>query len=380
MIDADDFLTPAKELGYDFYCGVPCSFLTPFINSAITNPSLDYVAATSEGEAVAVAAGAWLAGRKTVVMCQNSGLGNAVNPLTSLNYPFQIPTLFITTLRGAPGLADEPQHELMGRITHQLLDVMEIKHAGFPKDRSTVQAALQMAEDQMTETHLPYAMTMSKGSVSDSAPVPQPTTATKSGDVHNFVDGTEFPSRIATLERLLAAAPDSAAIIATTGKCGRELFTLEDREQHLYQVGSMGCAAAMGLGVALNTDRKTIVIDGDGALLMKMGSLATIGSYAPENLIHIVLDNASYDSTGGQPTVSPGIDFAQIAASSGYTQGYQCASVSGFDKALSLTLTQSGPHLIHMKIAPGSAKNLGRPTVKPSDVARRFKDFLTALK
>ena len=115
MINADDFLSPARDAGYDFYTGVPCSFLTEIINRVISDISLDYVGAASEGEAVAIASGAWLAGRKTVVMCQNSGLGNTVNPLTSLNHPFRIPTLMIVTWRGQPGITDEPQHELMGR-------------------------------------------------------------------------------------------------------------------------------------------------------------------------------------------------------------------------------------------------------------------------
>jgi phosphonopyruvate decarboxylase len=110
MIEADSFLKPAVEAGFDFYTGVPCSFLTPIINRVISDAGLDYVGAASEGEAVAIAAGAWLAGRGTVVMCQNSGLGNAVNPLTSLNYPFQIPTLLIVTWRGGPGIDDEPAH------------------------------------------------------------------------------------------------------------------------------------------------------------------------------------------------------------------------------------------------------------------------------
>ncbi|MBT6441914.1 MAG: phosphonopyruvate decarboxylase, partial [Alphaproteobacteria bacterium] len=124
MIPADTFLVPARARGFDFYSGVPCSFLTPVINRVISDRSLDYVGATSEGEAVAIAAGAWLAGRKTVVMCQNSGLGNTVNPLTSLNWPFRIPTLLIVTWRGQPGLKDEPQHALMGTITAGLLDTM----------------------------------------------------------------------------------------------------------------------------------------------------------------------------------------------------------------------------------------------------------------
>src|ERR1700760_4611463 len=128
MIDADVFLAEAARAGFDFYTGVPCSFLTPLINGVLSDAATRYVGAAGEGEAVAIASGAWLAGRKTVVMCQNSGLGNAVNPLTSLNAPFRIPTLLITTWRGQPGLKDEPQHVLMGQITQKLLSVIDVEH------------------------------------------------------------------------------------------------------------------------------------------------------------------------------------------------------------------------------------------------------------
>ena len=167
-----------------------------------------------------------------------------------------------------------------------------------------------------------------------------------------------------------------ASVIATTGKCGRELFTVADRSQHLYQVGSMGGAAAMGLGVALNVGNPVVVLDGDGAALMKMGTLATIGAYGPQNLIHIVLDNGTYDSTGGQPTVSQSVDFAGVAAACGYERGYRCDSLDGFLGALKSAAADTGPHLIHMRIAPGSLEKLGRPSIKPEDVALRFKDFL----
>src|SRR3982751_6768411 len=132
MIAASDFLAEAGRAGYDFYTGVPCSYLTPLINGVLSSPDLAYVGAASEGEAVAIAAGAWLAGRRTVVMCQNSGLGNAVNPLTSLNAPFRIPTLFVTTWRGESGIADEPQHEVMGQITQKLIALMGLAQEPFP--------------------------------------------------------------------------------------------------------------------------------------------------------------------------------------------------------------------------------------------------------
>src|SRR5579875_695729 len=166
MITANTFLSEAGRAGFDFFTGVPCSFLTPLINGVLSDRALTYVGAASEGEAVAIAAGAWLAGRKTVVMCQNSGLGNAVNPLTSLNAPFRIPTLLVVTWRGQPGLKDEPQHALMGRITQELLRVIEVPHRPFPSDPAEIAAALDEAEAAMGGG-VPFAFVMEKGSVAD---------------------------------------------------------------------------------------------------------------------------------------------------------------------------------------------------------------------
>ena len=378
MIRADDFLDPAAAAGFDFYTGVPCSFLTPVIDRVISRPDLMYVGAASEGEATAIAAGAWLAGRRTVMMCQNSGLGNAINPLTSLNRPFRIPTLIIVTWRGQPGLKDEPQHAMMGRITGTLLDDMGVPHAPFPKAPSDVRPALGAARATMDETGLPYAFIMEKGSVASAELEQAPAATPRGGRLEDLTTGGERPTRFAALERVLESAPESGAFIATTGKCGRELFTLADRGQHLYQVGSMGCASAMGLGVALNVSRPVIVLDGDGAALMKMGNLATIGMQAPANLVHVLLDNGVHDSTGGQATVSPGVDFARVALACGYATGVSADDLGGFGSALAGAFGAAGPHMIHLRIQPGSLDELGRPTVPPDQVARRFKAFLAS--
>jgi phosphonopyruvate decarboxylase len=376
VIAADEFLAPAAARGLDFYTGVPCSFLTPIINRVIGDTAIEYVGAASEGEAVAIAAGAWLAGRGTVVMCQNSGLGNAVNPLTSLNHPFRIPTLLIVTWRGQPGLKDEPQHELMGEITGKLLDVIEVPHAPFPDHEKAVGSALDTAGAVMA-TDQPFAFIMEKGAVRDDGLDQAPRPARPAGTHTDQRGHGARPARVQVLELVLALVPEAAAVIATTGKCGRELFTLADRPQHLYQVGSMGCASAMGLGVALNAARPVVVLDGDGAALMKMGSLATVGAYAPGNLVHVVLDNGAHDSTGGQATVSASVDFAEVAVACGYASGSICDDTAGFDQAFRAALAAPGPHLIHARIAPGSMANLGRPTVKPAGVARRFKEFVS---
>ena len=377
LISADDFIIPAQERGYDFYTGVPCSFLTPFINRTIGSKKTDYVGATSEGEAIAIAAGAWLAGHKTVVMCQNSGLGNCVNPITSLNFPFRIPTLLITTWRGQPGLKDEPQHKLMGQITQSLMELMRVQCMTFPPMPVEITGALDRAEKVIGESNLPFGFIMEKGSVGPEELDQAPAEPKPPGSYKDLRTGKIKANRYQTLEKTLECVSDETALIATAGKCGRELFTIADRPQHIYQVGSMGGASGMGLGVALNTDKPVVVLDGDGAALMKMGSLATIGAYAPENLIHVVLDNGVHDSTGGQATVSPHVDFAQVALACGYRQAATTDTLAGFGEALAKVSENSNPSLIHAKINTGSIDNLGRPTVAPEDIARRFQKFIT---
>jgi phosphonopyruvate decarboxylase len=376
MIKAADFILEAKRRGFDFYTGVPCSFLTPLINGVLSDPSLAYVGAASEGEAVAIAAGAWVAGRRTVVMCQNSGLGNAVNPLTSLNAPFRIPTLLITTWRGEPGIKDEPQHELMGAVTQDLLSLIKVANAPFPNAIEAIGPAFSHAVSVMEDAQLPFGWVMRKGDVAETALNQAPLPVRPKGERHTEDGAGPPPTRAEALEQFLSMVGDEAAVIATTGKCGRELFTLDDREQHLYQVGAMGGASGMALGVALNSERPVVVLDGDGAALMKLGALATIGAYAPPNMTHIILDNGVHDSTGGQATVSASVDFAAIALACGYSYAASCATLTGFAAAFRAAQSQVGPRLIHLRVAPGSMESLGRPTVKPADVVRRFKAFL----
>ncbi|MBV9654661.1 MAG: phosphonopyruvate decarboxylase [Acetobacteraceae bacterium] len=376
MIDASAFLAAAQDTGIGFYTGVPCSFLTPLINRTASDRALRYVGAASEGEAVGIAAGAWLAGRETAVMCQNSGLGNAVNPLTSLNAPFRIPTLLVVTWRGQPGRKDEPQHALMGRITQQLLDVIEVPHRPFPDRDEAIRPALDGAREAMQRTSLPFAFVVEAGSLRDEALDETPHHRPPPGRRLEFCEGGEHPARIALLERLLALAPADAPIVATTGKTGRELFTLADRAQHFYLVGSMGCASPLALGVALTSGGRVIVLDGDGAALMKLGAMATIGAYRPSGLLHVLLDNGVHDSTGGQATVSPAIDFAGVALACGYAAAISCDTEAGFADALAQALSAPGPVLLHARIRAGSLAKLGRPTVAPHEVAQRFRAFL----
>lgn len=375
MLEATHFVDTALSSGFDFYTGVPCSFLTPLVNETSSRRDLSYVVATSEGEAVAIAAGAYLAGKKTIVMSQNSGLGNMINPLTSLNFPFRIPTLLIVTWRGRPGHPDEPQHEFMGRITSSMLALLQIPTALLPSSDDLTRTFMTTISSAIASGSS-YALIARKGDFAETnlseRPLPHKTVAAiERGD-----ESSDRPARVSVLEHLLGLVTDDTAIIATTGKTGRELYTLQDRDQHLYMVGAMGSASAVGLGVAMSSRKPVVVVDGDGAALMRMGTFATVGALGPENFLHILLDNGVHDSTGGQQTVSNRVDWGSIAAATGYRHIVSVTRIDDFARAFCALQSQLGPNCLHVRTHPGSIKNLGRPKVAPHEVAVRFSNFL----
>lgn len=382
MISADKFLTPARELGFNFFTGTPCSYLKPFINYVIDTDGFDFIDSVNEGEAVAIAAGATVAGKRAVVMFQNSGLGNAVNPLTSLTYTFNIPVMVITTLRGEPGGAhDEPQHELMGQITTELLETMRMKWAFFPNTEADVMPALKLADDYMKSTNQPFVFVMRKDDISDYKLQKKPAVSQKVLSVNHsdlFELGyKERTTRTPVLEVIQKELGQDVAVIATTGKTGRELYEVGDLKNQFYMVGSMGCALAFGLGIALVKPKlKVVVIDGDGALLMRTGTMATVGAYRPNNLVHILIDNEAHDSTGGQGTVTGGISFGAVALGFGYEQVYSTDKLEAFKNILDVVKNSKSSTFIHLKTQKGSPEKLGRPKVTPAEVSLRFAEFV----
>ena len=380
MIEASEFLAALDAEGYGPYLGVPCSFLTPFINYTIASPRHEYLTVCNEGEAVAVAAGAYFAGRKPVVMFQNSGLSNALSPLTSLTWPFKIPLLMITTHRGEPGLKDEPQHELMGEITEPMLKLAQIGCGPFPREAGEIQPAVSQALQHLKARSLPWAWIMKHGSVSDSPAPPESKVEWRHGEAFPGEDPHLLPTmtRAEAISAVADTAPAHAAIVATTGKIGRELFTLRERPGNLYVVGSMGCASSIGLGIARyrKNGGPVVVLDGDGAALMRLEALASVGSYAPANLIHVILDNRMHESTGGQESLSGGVRFDWMALSCGYATAETLRSPAALHQAVARALSTPGPHLIHVRVLPGALANLGRPTLTPVQVKERFMGFL----
>ncbi len=377
MIEASKFVESAKHLGFDFWAGVPCSYLTPFINYTIGDTELTYISSANEGDAVAVATGAALGGHRSVAMMQNSGLGNAVSPLTSLNHVFRIPVLLVVTLRGEPGKPDEPQHELMGQITPELLETMRIPWSWFPDRDEDVEDVLHTAIAHMDSTGRPYALIMKKGMV---APYPLgqvsefEKTRVSNGDTINNEE-PESPSRHDVLKELVACTlAEETVLIASTGFNGRELYAIEDRPNQLYMVGSMGCAASLGLGLSLvRPDKKVVVIDGDGATLMRMGNIATVGAYGGDNFYHLMLDNRVHESTGGQATVSSAIDFQAVAMACGYKGVLHLEQDSGGVESF---LQAKAPAFMSVVTSRGVPEGLPRPSVKPAEVARRLMEHL----
>lgn len=377
MIDAGLFVEAAARRGVRLFTGVPCSYLKPFINYVIDAPEIRYVPAANEGDAVAIATGSELAGQHAAVMFQNSGLGNAVNPLTSLNYSFQLPVLLIVTLRGEPGGPhDEPQHELMGRITTRLLETMEIRWEYFPDAAANIEPTLDRALDAMLTHRLPYALVMRQGTVADYKLRSRPVERTLECAAGAAANQVPVATRAEMLRAVQASTEPSDVIVATTGYTGRELYALGDRENQIYLVGSMGCASSVGLGMAIaQPQRRVIVLDGDGAALMRLGSLATIGYERPRNLRHMLLDNGVHESTGGQSTVSRSLDFCQIAAACGYARTARVTTAT--ELAREVAADARGLSFVHVPICPGVQEKLPRPTIAPPAVAQRLQRFLT---
>ncbi len=363
--------TLVKEKGYSFFSGVPCSYFTSLYHHLLADKTMTYIAAPHEGLATSIAVGAVLAGKKAAVIMQNSGLGNAINPLTSLCIPYGIPLLLFISGR-AYQIEDEPQHRIMGTRMHAMLQTLGISAYDLSEDGKEV----VLGDNEAYKTNKPVALVVKKGLLEKDKDMLQQRVALPKASAPVYTDKTqERMSRTAALQ-IIAQQTSGCAVITTTGTSSREFFTIADRAGHFYMQGSMGHAAGIGLGVALHTQKKVVVVDGDGALLMHMGILSTIGFYQPKNLVHIVIDNEAYESTGNQYTTP--VDFAQVAASCGYAFVAYCSTEESFQKLLPETLSRDGPLLIHVKVGPSENKEVPRITnaLTQPELAQRFMGFL----
>jgi len=375
MIDTEKFGHALERLGYDLFSGVPCSFLKDMINYAINTGR--FIQAANEGDAVAVCAGATLGGRKTVVLMQNSGLTNAMSPLTSLNYTFKIPVLGFVSLRGEAGIGDAPQHELTGLKTEAMLDAAGVKYAFLDTDTEAAISQLKKAHEIILKNRAFFFIVRKNTFEKTQLETEMRPASRDRKAVSGKMPQEPFLTRMEALSSIASKQDNETLFLACTGKTGRELFELGDMPNNFYMIGSMGCVGAIGLGLSLaRPDKRVVAIDGDGALLMRMGILATNGYYAPGNLFHVLLDNGTYDSTGGQSTVSETVNFPAIAHACGYSRVVCAQTAEEIKKEISKWKQDPGLTFLYVPVKKGSKKTLGRPTLTPVEMKERFEAFI----
>ena len=358
----------------DFFTGVPDSQLKALCDALMERYGISerHIIAANEGNAVALATGHFLAsGQVPTVYFQNSGEGNAMNPLASLcaKGVYAIPLLLVIGYRGEPGIKDEPQHLFQGEITLSFLDMMAIPYFILEKETT---------EEELTDAMRGFAAVFREGR--------QAAIVVKKGALEK---STAFPyrNRYTLIRedaiRTVLSYTGKSPVVSTTGKISREVYEIRDArgEGHgldFLTVGSMGHASSIALGIALQKKgEKVFCLDGDGAVLMHLGAMATIGASAPKNFVHILFNNEAHETVGGQPTVSASVQYGKLAEAVGYRKYRKVEERESLEKALQEMAEEEGPILIEICCALHSRADLGRPK---STAEENKKAFMQSLK
>lgn len=364
-------------IGSDFYSGVPDSQLKALCNYLMNKYGIDpkhHVIAANEGNCTALAAGYHLAtGKVPVVYMQNSGEGNIINPVASLlnDKVYAIPVIFIVGWRGEPGIHDEPQHIYQGEVTVKLLEDMDIK--SFVICKETTEEELKVAMEDfraILNTGKNVAFIVRKNAISYDGKV----------EYKNY--NTMVREKI--IQHIVKASGEDP-IVSTTGKASRELFETRaaNNQSHKYDfltVGSMGHSSSITLGVAINKpDTRIWCVDGDGSVLMHMGSMAVMGANKPKNVIHVVINNGAHETVGGMPTVASQIDVVAIAKACGYPNAVSVDNYDDLDKELEVAKNRNKLSLIEVKCSIGARDDLGRPTTTAIENKQNFMEYLKTL-
>lgn len=364
-------------IGSDFYTGVPDSQLKALCNYLMATYGIDphhHVIAANEGNCTALAAGYHLAtGKVPVVYMQNSGEGNIINPVASLlnDKVYAIPVVFIVGWRGEPGIHDEPQHIYQGEVTVKLLEDMDIATFIIGKETTDDEVAKAMDEfRKVLATGKDVAFVIRKGALTNAPKVEYKN--------ENHMVREEI------IQHIVKASGEDP-IVSTTGKASRELFEarVANGQSHKYDfltVGSMGHSSSIALGVAINKPEQRIwCVDGDGAVLMHMGSMAVLGSNKPKNLIHVVINNGAHETVGGMPTVAGNIDVVGVAKACGYPYAVSVDSFEALDRELEAAKKRGELSLIEAKCSIGARDDLGRPTTTALENKQNFMEYLRTL-
>lgn len=374
MISGHDFAARLGRHGFDFFTGVPCSLIEDLIAVLERGARAPYVAAVREDAAVGVAAGAWFGGRRPVVLMQNSGLGTSLNALASLSLMYGLPVLLVVTWRGFGG-KDAPEHILTGEISPKLLDLLGVPYRVLAAD--SLDADLAWAAAEMDARRSPVALLVPPKIVETGGV--EAAAATGGGATHVAAPpAPDAPLPPATMPRLTALGIALKAfgddpVAHANGYICRESFSLADRPQSFYMIGSMGLAPAIGLGLALTQPaRRAVVFDGDGNLLMNLGILAMIAAQRPANFVHLVFDNEVYGSTGNQASLSRGVRLDRLAAAAGFATATAVTEPWALESALRAALATDGPHFVLVKVTAEEA-DVPRIPYTPTVLRDRFR-------
>ena len=371
-MNAKSLLSSIEHMGIEVITGVPDSTLKQFCDGLQTyEGNLKHYVPVNEGAAIGIAVGTYLSsGHPACVYMQNSGLGNIVNPITSLANEdvYGIPMLLIVGWRGEPGLKDEPQHVFQGKITKELLEVLSIPYVILDADtpESDIPEILQQAKDAMAQRKQ-FALIVRKGTFEKA---------------DKFEWENEYPlNREAVLGELLQMIPQEACIVSTTGKISRELYEQSDKlygnhDRLFMTVGGMGHASMIAFGIAQNrNDRQVVCIDGDGAALMHMGGLAFLAANEPQNFMHIVINNQAHESVGAMPTGAQQVSIAKVAEAAGYKKAIRITKQEELSKVSDL-LQEEGPVLCEIMVGLASRADLGRPKETAAENRASFMKYL----
>ncbi|WP_298533277.1 phosphonopyruvate decarboxylase [uncultured Treponema sp.] len=373
MIRPSFFYDLLIKNGTDFFAGVPDSLLKNFCAYVTDNaPASNHIISANEGSATGLATGYHLAtGKIPMIYMQNSGEGNMVNPLLSIADPdvYSIPMLIVIGWRGEPGVHDEPQHVKQGKVTCDLLDAMKVPYEVLSDNEADLPAQFEKAYKYIKENNAQYAFVIRKGTFDEYKLV-------------NNIPVEGKMSREEAIEKIMLGADDKTAFISTTGMISRELYELRDKhgqnhDRDFLTVGGMGHASQIALGIALQKkDRQIYCLDGDGASIMQMGGMATIGSRKPSNYVHFVLNNGAHDSVGGQPTVGRQIDLCVIAEGCGYENVVKVETPEELDAVLNDSETKEKLTFVEVLVKKGARKDLGRPKSTPQENKKALMEFL----
>lgn len=375
MISPKYFYESLIANGTDFFAGVPDSLLKNFCAYITDNAPADkHIISANEGSATALATGYHFAtGKIPLIYMQNSGEGNMINPLLSIVDPdvYSVPMMIVIGWRGEPGVHDEPQHIKQGKVTCDLLDAMKIPYSVLGADNCNkcLDKALAKAYEYIKANNAPYALVIKKGTFEDYT-------------LQNNTTVEADMSREEAIEKIMLSAPETAAFVSTTGMASRELYELRDKHgqghsKDFLTVGGMGHASQIALSIAMQKkDRLIYCIDGDGASIMQMGGMATIGTRNPSNMVHIVLNNGAHDSVGGQPTVGRQIDLCGIAKACGYGNVVKASTKEELDAILKDKNTFDKLTFIEVLVRKGARKDLGRPKTTPQENKKAMMEFL----